>query len=964
VTPCKSATPFVRTVPSPTRSKVSAAKALTWSLCVASLSLLTSASYGSSSLPPKPQISDCNTTQYQQLLSNALLPTKEARAYWLSSDTLRWPNKEVNGSFYLYASASGKLHIQKGSKVTGASEHIALPLGGGVRATQSDVQTRFSFVGKGIELHYPQTSTSLSQLLQQQVVLVQENENGKVIDFTYAQTPGALDDLYLAANEVNDLGATINKIAITTTLGKMSRGQFNTLTTFKLWAPTAQQVGVCTYNNGSSQATAISTMSLDRTTGIWQAQNNTDLSGHYYRYLVNVFIPGTGWVRNTVTDPYSISLTTDSKRSYIGDLNSATLKPTGWDQQVIPVRVKNPTDMSVYELHVRDFSANDQTVRRAYRGKYLAFTEAQSNGMRHLNALSQAGITDIHLLPVFDIATIPEINCSTPTISGTADSEQQQAITTANAANDCFNWGYDPFHYNAPEGSYATNAADGATRIVEFRKMVMALHQANLRVGMDVVYNHTAYAAQHEKSVLDRIVPGYYQRLNAQGAVEESTCQSCGNTATENNMMAKLMTDSVRLWAREYKIDSFRFDLMGHQPRSVMEKLKASLASDNGHAIQLIGEGWNFGEIANNARFVQATQQGLNGSGIGTFSDRARDAIRGPGRDDDINNIIKNQGYINGMVDAPNDMTNSSKTSPTSSQAILRSADMVRIGLAGTLSNYEMETAQGLRQRLKDIDYNGQEAGYASEPDEVVNYVENHDNQTLFDINVFRLPITTSHEDRARVQVLGLALTAFSQGIAYFHAGSDILRSKSLDGNSYNSGDWFNRLDWTYQDNYFGSGLPPKENNAALYPLMRPLLTNPQIKPRPEDIAFSRDAFRDLLKIRNSSALFHLSQSAEIMQRLHFYNTGTTQNPAIIAGFLDGNKMAAANWESLVYFVNVSQKKQHLLIPELQQRHFQLHPVHQNRQAADQRIAQEATYSMKEGFTIPPRSAVVFVEGN
>ncbi|MFZ6864569.1 alpha-1,6-glucosidase domain-containing protein [Undibacterium sp. Ji67W] len=897
----------------------------------------------------KASLAGCNQAQYQTVISKEILNANDARAYWLSSDTIRWPGKETSGHFYLYASDSGTLNIRNGAKVTGASQHILLQVGTGIRASQADIQTRFAFIGKGAEFRYTLPTVTLHQLLKQQLVLVQENDQSEVIDFTYIQTPGVLDDLYLAAITVNDLGVKVNQSSSENTAYKTKLAAYSE---FKLWAPTARRLSVCIYNSGESKAYTIKTMKFDSVTGIWEARTDQDLSGRYYKYLLDVFVPGTGWVRNAVTDPYSISLTTDSKRSYIANLERAALKPAGWDQHEITKRVQHATDMSVYELHVRDFSANDPTVRSDYRGKYLAFTERQSNGMKHLAALSKAGITDIHLLPVFDFATIPEVNCSTPEVSGEPDSEQQQAIVTKNAATDCFNWGYDPLHYNAPEGSYATNAADGATRILEFRKMIMALHQANLRVGMDVVYNHTAYAGQHEKSVLDRIVPGYYQRLSANGKVEESTCQTCGNTATENNMMAKLMSDSVRLWAREYKIDSFRFDLMGHQPRHVMEKLKASLASDNGRPIFLIGEGWNFGEVANNTRFVQATQLSLNGSGIGTFSDRARDAIRGASRDDDINSIVNNKGYINGLADG---------TTPQQVEQTLRAADMIRVGLAGTLSDFEMETAQGQHQKLKDINYNGQPAGYASEPDEVVNYVENHDNQTLFDINAFRLPVTTSHEDRARVQVLGLAFTAFSQGIAYFHAGSDILRSKSLDGNSYNSGDWFNRLDWTYQDNYFGTGLPPKQDNQALYPLMHPLLLNANIKPRPQDIAFTRDSFRDLLKIRSSSSLFHLTRSSEIKQRLHFYNTGSTQNPKVIVGFLDGDHLADANWKSVAYLINVSQTEQQVQIHELQHHRFQLHPVHLSPDAADQRIYNEAKFSAQGGFIIPARSAVVFV---
>ena len=184
-----------------------------------------------------------------------------------------------------------------------------------------------------------------------------------------------------------------------------------------------------------------------------------------------------------------------------------------------------------------------------------------------------------------------------------------------------------PLH--APEGSYASDAGDGATRIREFRAMVQALHGVGLRVGMDVVYNHTTASGQSPRSVLDRIVPGYYQRLDAEGKVERSTC--CDNTATEHMMMARLMRDSVALWARHYRIDSFRFDLMGHQPRAAMLDVQRAANAAAGRNVPLLGEGWNFGEVADGARFEQAAQSRLDGTAIATFSDRARDALRGGG---------------------------------------------------------------------------------------------------------------------------------------------------------------------------------------------------------------------------------------------------------------------------------------------------------------------------------------------
>jgi len=611
--------------------------------------------------------------------------------------------------------------------------------------------------------------------------------------------------------------------------------------------------------------------------------------------------------------------------------------------------------MAIYELHVRDFSIGDASVPPPNRGKYLAFTDTESAGMRHLRALAGAGITDIHLLPVFDIATIPEAGCETPVIPpAAADSDAQQAAVMAVAAKDCFNWGYDPFHFNAPEGSYASDPADAAVRIREFRAMVQALHAAGLRVGMDVVYNHTTASGQSPRAVLDRIVPGYYQRLDANGKVETSTC--CDNTATEHMMMAKLMRESVALWARHYRIDSFRFDLMGHQPRAAMLEVQRAANAAAGRNIPLVGEGWNFGEVANGVRFPQAAQGMLNGSGIATFSDRARDALRGGGCCDSGADLFARQGLLNGLAYAPNARARGKATR----RALLHAADLARAGLAGTLRNYTMPFADGRIGRLSALDYTGMEGGYASQPGEVVNYVENHDNPTLWDIHALKLPSETSAEERARVQLLGAAFVAFSQGVPYFHAGMDVLRSKSLDRNSFDSGDWFNRLDWTYSDNGFGAGLPPVRDNGKDWDLLRPVLRNANAKPSPADIAWMRDAFRDLLRIRASSPLFRLRTADEVQRRLAFRNSGPKQNPLVLVGHLDGAGIEG-NFGEVLYLLNVSPKPQTLVLPEDAGKPWVLHPVQSDDAAADPR-AKQARYDAREGrFLVPGRTAVVFV---
>ncbi len=887
----------------------------------------------------------CNANQFQTVLhglpsSTAATTTSQApQAVWLSRQLLQWPDAPANGRFRLYHSASGQLRTPIGEAVTGADGVLPLALRDG--PLPAAIANRFKFVQPGAVLSVANAHLSrMGTLHRQQVLLVQEDDASRVVRAASIQWAGALDDAYAKAVQTPDLGATVKPDH----------------TRFKLWAPTAQAVNLCGFNTSTGDAVAAHPMRRDPSTGTWSARLPGGHAGRYYSYLVDVFVPGTGVVRNRVTDPYSVSLNTDSQRSYIADLNDARLKPLGWDHHAAPTRVNAPVDMAVYELHVRDFSIGDMSVPESQRGKYIAFTAPNSDGMRHLKALSRAGITDVHLLPVFDIASVPEKACTTPTIATPAqgDSEAPQAAVAATAAQDCFNWGYDPLHFNAPEGSFATDASDGAKRIIELRQMVMALHKAGLRVGMDVVYNHTSASGQHAQSVLDRIVPGYYHRLNANGVVERSTC--CDNTATENRMMGKLMIDSVELWAKHYRMDSFRFDLMAHQPRPVMEALQRRVNTIAGRHVNLIGEGWNFGEVANGARFVQASQLSLNGSGIGTFSDRGRDAVRGGSAGDNGDAQVRNQGYINGLVYDRNALS-------TATQAdLLRTADMVRVGLAGSIRKFQMLTYIGERKTLEQIDYAGQPAGYASEPSEVVNYVENHDNQTLYDSHAFKLPVGTSTEDRARVQMLGVAITALSQGIAYFHAGIDVLRSKSMDRNSFDSGDWFNRLDWTYQTNYFGTGLPPKGDNGASWALMQPLLANAALLPTPADIAFARDVSRDLLAIRASTSLLRLRSAPDIRQRLTFPNSGPGQNPVVLVGHLDGKGYPGANFNDLLYLINVDKLAHTIALPEHANKAYALHPVQAASTGADARVRDGARFDPANGsFTVPARSTAVFV---
>jgi pullulanase-type alpha-1,6-glucosidase len=507
----------------------------------------------------------------------------------------------------------------------------------------------------------------------------------------------------------------------------------------------------------------------------------------------------------------------------------------------------------IQEVSVRDFSIADASVPAALRGTYGAFT-VDSDGTRHLKALADAGLTHLHLLPTFDFATIPEVRSdqAQPACDLAAlppASEEQQACVAAVRSGDGYNWGYDPLHYTVPEGGYAVNPA-GKARNDEFKAMVDALHAKGLRVVMDVVYNHTS-----TPSPLDSIVPGYYHRLALDGSVETSTC--CLNTAPENTMMGKLVVDSVVTWASAYGIDGFRFDLMGHHPKANILAVRAALDKlPNGKSVLLYGEGWNFGEVANNARFVQATQQNMAGTGIGTFNDRLRDAVRGGGPFDADPRV---QGFASGLG---------------ASDRLSNYEDLIKVGLSGNLAGYKFTGSSGAVVRGDQVSYNGSPAGYTASPSESVTYVDAHDNEILFDALAYKLT-GVSPQERARMQVLALSTVVLSQGTGFVTFGSDRLRSKSLDRNSYDSGDWFNAVEWNCsRGNGFGRGLPPAWDNQSKWPYATPLLNDPTLIPSCASVDLAAARYQELLRIQKSSKLFSLSTLDEVQRTVSFPVTG------------------------------------------------------------------------------------------
>ena len=869
----------------------------------------------------------------------------QQQAYWVNEDTIAWTSGgDPSADYRLYYAPTGGMTLGA-VDIDGGSfidlNHSALfPAG----------VDGFRHLAGLPTLKIPPADLGLVPDILSGQIAIQITKSGARVDATGLQIPGVLDDLY-------------------TYDGDLCVSWEGGVPIVRVWAPTAKSVSFHMFDDADPATTSMTMpMTLDPASGVWTITGDVGWKNKFYLFEVEVYVHSTGQVEyNLVTDPYSFSLAMNSTRSQIVDLDDAALKPAGWDEITKPELVA-PEDISIYEIHVRDFSVNDPMVPAELKGTYKAFTLEGTNGINHLRELQEAGLTHLHLLPVFDIATINENKAEWQEADWSVletyapDSDQQQAAVTMVEELDGFNWGYDPFHYTTPEGSYSTNP-DGSARIIEFREMVQALNEDNgLRVVMDVVYNHTNAAGQQEKSVLDRIVPGYYHRLDDKGQIETSTC--CQNTASEHNMMEKLMVDSLITWATDYKIDAFRFDLMGHHSLANMLEIRANFdaltqADDgvDGSSIYIYGEGWNFGEVANDARFIQATQLNLGSSGIGSFSDRLRDAVRGGGPFDSGDDLIRRQGFANGLFYDPNALNSSSDEEL---DTLLLLTDQIRVGMAGNLAGYEFIDRFGNLVTGADVDYNGQPAGYTEDPQEDITYISKHDNQTLFDNNTYKAPVDTSMADRVRIQNVGLSTVLLGQGVPFMHAGSDLLRSKSFDRDSFNSGDWFNKIDFTYATNNFGVGLPVAGKNQENWPIMRPLLANPSLIPAIDHISFSTAMYQELLEIRYSSPLFRLGTAAEIQERVIFHNTGPGQLPGMIVMSITdlvSPDLDPAH-ELFVVLINANDEAQSITLPNLVGQELALHLVQTT--SVDDIVKISEFDSASGTFTVPARTVVVF----
>ncbi|KAL6123943.1 hypothetical protein ACLB2K_076459 [Fragaria x ananassa] len=852
----------------------------------------------------------------------------KSRAFWVSESIIAWNVDTGDDSCYLFASKTAALSLT-GDGVSG--EDVKVELREDRHGLPQNVKEKFPHIKDYRAFNVP-SDLDVKSLLKAQLAVATFSCDGRCSDATGLQLPGILDELF---SYEGPLGAVFSKEAVS----------------LYLWAPTSQAVSVLIYKEPLG-GNPLEIVQLEEVNGVWSTRGPKSWEGCYYVYEVSVYHPSTLQIEKCyANDPYARGLSSDGRRTLFINLDSDSIKPDGWDKLVDEKPdILSSSDISIYEVHIRDFSANDQTVLPEFRGGYLAFTSQDSAGVSHLKKLSKAGMTHVHLLPAFQFAGVDDEKENWKSIDSKilekfpSDSSEQQALITAIQNDDGYNWGYNPVLWGVPKGSYASNA-NGSYRAREFRKMVQALNRLGLRVVLDVVYNHLHGSGPFDaNSVLDKvmIVPGYYLRRNTDGFIENSTCVN--NTASEHFMVERLILDDLLHWAVDYKVDGFRFDLMGHMMKRTMVKAKDALCSltkdrdgVDGSSIYIYGEGWDFGEVANNGRGVNASQFNICGTGIGSFNDRIRDAILGGSP---FGHPFQ-QGFVTGLLLQPNGYDHGPEA--VAERMLAEAKDHIQVGMAANLRDFVLTNCEGKEVKGSEVlTYGGTSVAYALDPTETVNYASAHDNETLFDIVSLK-------------------------GIPFFHCGDEILRSKSLDRDSYNSGDWFNRIDFTYNSNNWGVGLPPKEKNEKSWPLMKPRLAEPSFKPQKSHIHAAVENFSDLLHIRYSSPLFRLRTANAIQERLRFHNTGPSSVPGLILMSIEdgheglpGLSQLDPIYSYIVVIVNARPTEVSFTSSSIRGRALQLHPVQVK---SNDEIVKKSTYDTGSAcFTVPARTTSVFVE--
>lgn len=530
---------------------------------------------------------------------------------------------------------------------------------------------------------------------------------------------------------------------------------------FRVWSPAASAVKLNIYNAGTNGQKTQTADMVKAEKGVWTQTVNGDLNGNYYTYSVTV-----GGRTTEIVDPYARSGGKNGARGMILDLDQTD--PTGWQNQNDP-QLGSYSEAVIYEAQLRDLTISPTSgVSEANRGKFLGLTEKGTtvNGVAGgkstaLDYLKELGVTEVHFQPLFDFASVDE------------------GFTSATYNKDGeYNWGYDPLNYNMPDGSYSSDPNNGAARVNEMKQMVMALHNAGIQVVMDVVYNHVSNA---RTSNFEALMPGYFFRMTDDGNYFNGS--GCGNeTASDRTMFRKFMIDSVKYWAEEYKIDGFRFDLMGLHDITTMNELYDALAEINPD-VMIYGEGWTGGTSGLSDSNAALQKNASKMPNIAVFNDIIRDGLKGSVF------TMSDTGFV------------SSKSGTDAA---------VYVGAAGSTDVISSDIY---------ISLGGDKKAFASNPTQSINYVSAHDNSSLWD----KLNASVNKDADTLKAMNRLAATSVltSQGASFFLAGEELLRSKptqktnSYDNrptayvtdpsyyfsdNSYKSPDSVNAIDWTLRD--------------------------------------------------------------------------------------------------------------------------------------------------------------------
>lgn len=524
-----------------------------------------------------------------------------------------------------------------------------------------------------------------------------------------------------------------------------------TATRFALWSPEAQAVKVNIYDNGTNGKPSQQIEMQSSASGTWTAIQAGNLRGKFYTFQIK---QNGRWMDET-TGPFATAVGVNGKRGAIIDLRDTN--PSGWEKDRSP-EFFGQQNAIIYEMHHRDFSI-DETSGIRNRGKFLALTESGthnpdglSTGIDHLKEL---GVTHVHLLPSYDFGSIDELTGN--------------ALGGGGRIPSTYNWGYDPVNYNVPEGSYSTNASDPATRIREFKQMVMALHKAGLRVVMDVVYNHVF---DHDKSPFHLTAPYQYFRykdkegnavtdipsVGQRAGIVPANGSGCGNeTASDRDCMRQFMVNSIRYWMTEYHIDGFRFDLMGIHDIETMNEIRNTAMSIDPNVV-IYGEGWAAESPAYPADKLAMKANASQLGGIAAFGDEIRDGLRGGWTND------KDGAFLIGKAG---------------------NEESVKFGLVGAVQHPQVD--------MQKVNYSKE--AWATDASQMISYVSCHDDMCLADRIKATAPKANKAE-RMRLQKLAYTAVMTSRGVPFIWCGDEIMRDRKGVHNCYTSPDSINAIPW------------------------------------------------------------------------------------------------------------------------------------------------------------------------